>query len=76
MLRVCWKDCWRIAGAAARCGKTNVGGYQDFTVSGRSGFSGTVTVWFPPSYTTAAAAHREWLGSYITRKIRPDRYAL
>lgn len=25
---------------------------------------------------SAAAAHREWLGSYITRKIRPDRYAL
>lgn len=54
---------------------TNVGGYQDFTVSGRSGFSGTVTVWFPPSYTTAAAAHREYPVIEAFHGIQPAPYA-
>lgn len=55
---------------------TNVGGYQDFTVPGtRSGYTGTVTVWFPPSYTTAAAAHREYPVIEAFHGIKPAPYA-
>lgn len=38
---------------------TATGGYEHFTVPGPiSGYSGTVTVWFPPSYTRPADARR------------------
>ncbi len=40
---------------------TASGGYEDFTVPGPvSGYTGTVTVWFPPSYVTTAGAHRTY----------------
>lgn len=40
---------------------TDSGGYEDFTVRGpASGFTGQVTVWFPPSYTDPANAGREY----------------
>lgn len=40
---------------------TSHGGYQEFTVPGRtSGFTGQVTVWLPPSYTDPANARREY----------------
>ncbi|GAB97011.1 enterochelin esterase-like enzyme [Kineosphaera limosa] len=55
---------------------TTVGGYQDFTVHGTaSGVTGTVTVWFPPSYTTPAAAHREYPVIEAFHGIRPAPYA-
>lgn len=41
--------------------QTASGGYQDFTVPGPvSGYTGTVTVWFPPSYLSAANQKREY----------------
>lgn len=40
---------------------TTSGGYQEFTVRGAvSGYTGTVLVWFPPSYTRSENARREY----------------
>ena len=56
--------------------ETRAGGYQDFTVTGpASGVTGTVTVWFPPSYTTPAAANREYPVIEGFHGIQPAPYA-
>lgn len=55
---------------------TTVGGYEDFTVAGAaSGVSSTITVWFPPSYTTPAAATREYPVIEAFHGIKPAPYA-
>ena len=55
---------------------TNVGGYQDFTVRGKSsGVTGVITVWFPPSYTTSAGAGRQYPVIEAFHGIRPAPYA-
>lgn len=55
---------------------TAVGGYQDFQVAGRtSGFTGTITVWFPPSYTTPAGANRDYPVIEAFHGIKPAPYA-
>lgn len=55
---------------------TSYGGYQDFTVKGkRSGFTSTVTVWFPPSYTDPAAKDRTYPVIEGFHGIAPAPYA-